>query len=143
MAVTLRQIIEQDAAAIARLSGQLGYSSSVADTAQRLKAVVASKDHCGYAAILDEQLVGWIHGCYTLRLESDAFVEIGGLVVDEHYRGKGIGKALIDEVKRWAREKGVSRIRVRCHRKRTDTHTFYRHIGFVETKEQKVFDTSL
>ncbi|GGG22132.1 GNAT family N-acetyltransferase [Pontibacter amylolyticus] len=143
MAVTLRQITEQDAVAVAGLSELLGYSASVAAMAQRIQAVAASDDHCGYVAMAEEQVVGWIHGCYTLRLESEAFVEIAGLVVDEHYRGKGMGAMLIDEVKQWARGKGVGKIRVRCNTKRTDTHTFYRHIGFSETKEQKVFDSSL
>lgn len=143
MKVTLRKITEQDAAAVASLSGQLGYSTTASAMAQRIRAVLASHDHCAYAAMAAGQLVGWVHGRYTLQLESDAFVEVGGLVVDEQQRGKGIGLLLIEAVKQWAREKGVNKIRVRCNTKRTDTHTFYRHIGFSETKEQKVFDSSL
>lgn len=143
MAVTIRKIIEQDAAAIARLSGQLGYSATPSAMAVRIRAINNSKDHCSYAAMADQEWVGWIHGCYTLRLESDAFVEIGGLVVAEQFRGKGIGLMLIEQVAQWAREKDVSRLRVRCNTKRTDTHAFYRHIGFREAKEQKIFDRNL
>ncbi|WP_245539651.1 GNAT family N-acetyltransferase [Pontibacter roseus] len=136
----MRKITEQDAAAIARLSGQLGYSASVAATAQRIQAVLENRDHCGYVAVADEKLIGWIHGFHTFRLESDAFVEVGGLVVDADYRSKGIGLMLVEQVKAWALERGVHKIRVRCNSSRMEAHAFYRRIGFSESKEQKVFD---
>lgn len=96
-----------------------------------------------YVIADDETVIGWIHGFYSLRVESDAFVEIGGLVIDERYRRKGVGKMLVNEVIEWSRRMNIHKIRVRSNAIRTDAHTFYESIGFTETKEQKIFDLNL
>ncbi|WP_276499614.1 GNAT family N-acetyltransferase [Pontibacter litorisediminis] len=134
----IRTLTSDDAKAITNLSSQLGYTASVAETKVWLQEILGSKDHCAFGAVLKDQLIGWIHGFYTLRLESGTFVEIGGLVVDENYRRTGAGRKLVEQVRAWARQKGVCSVRVRCNTQRTDTHTFYKAIGFEEVKEQKV-----
>ena len=139
MTLHLRTLTLRDAEAITNLSSQLGYKASVDDTKVWLQEILASKDHCAFGAVLDEKLIGWVHGFYTLHLESGAFVEIGGLVVDENCRRTGAGRKLVEQVLAWAKQRGVSKVRVRCNTKRTDSHTFYKVIGFEEVKEQKVF----
>ena len=140
MQVYVREITGADAEAVARLSQQFGYTVTVTETTNRIEQLLSHQDHCGFVAMAQQQVVGWIHGFYTFRLESGAFVEIGGLVVHEKLRGQGIGRQLIEQVKEWATAKAIPKLRVRCNTKRTDTHTFYRKIGFAESKEQKVFD---
>ncbi|OKL40627.1 GNAT family N-acetyltransferase [Pontibacter flavimaris] len=135
----LRPLTLTDAEAVVTLSSQLGYKASVDQTKVWLQEILASKDHCAFGVVLDERLIGWVHGFYTLHLESGAFVEIGGLVVDEHCRRTGAGRMLVEQVLAWARQKGVGKVRVRCNTQRTDSHTFYKAIGFEEVKEQKVF----
>lgn len=139
MNLHLRTLTLTDAEAIANLSSQLGYQASVAETKVWLQEILASKDHCTFGAVLDEKLIGWVHGFYTLHLESGAFVEIGGLVVDENCRRTGAGRMLVEQVRAWAKQRGVGKVRVRCSTQRTDSHTFYKAIGFEEVKEQKVF----
>ncbi len=65
--------------------------------------------------------------------------EMNGLVIDEHHRGMGIGKLLIERVKHWAKEKGNDKIALHCNIKRTEAHLFYEHLGFTEVKQQKNF----
>ena len=65
--------------------------------------------------------------------------EINGLVIDENYRGKGIGKLLIERVMQWAKEKGNANLSLHCNVRRTDAHKFYEHLGFKEVKQQKNF----
>jgi GNAT superfamily N-acetyltransferase len=65
------------------------------------------------------------------------------LVVDGNYRGKGVGRALINKVKEWSANKGIVKLRVRCNVKRTETHKFYKNLGFKETKEQKIFELDI
>jgi GNAT superfamily N-acetyltransferase len=48
-----------------------------------------------------------------MRLETKTFIEIGGLVIDENYRGKGIGKILVSKIKEWCIEQKISSLRVR------------------------------
>ncbi|SFG61342.1 GNAT family N-acetyltransferase [Pontibacter chinhatensis] len=139
MNLHLRTLTLTDTEAITNLSSQLGYQASVAETNVWLQEILASKDHCAFGAVLDDKLVGWVHGFYTLHLESGAFVEIGGLVVDENCRRTGAGRMLVEQVRAWAGQKGIGKVRVRCNTRRTDSHTFYKVIGFEELKEQKVF----
>lgn len=140
MQIAFREMEDTDAEALTRLSLQFGYTVSVAEMQLRIKQVLGRQDHCGVVACADEQIVGWIHGFYTFRLESEPFVEIGGLVVDEGFRRQGIGQQLIERVKVWAADQSVKKVRVRCNTKRLDTHKFYLQAGFTESKEQKVFD---
>jgi GNAT superfamily N-acetyltransferase len=143
MNLYIREAAVADAAAVSALSEQLGYRTPTPETANRIKLLAASTENCLFVAEREGEIIGWIHGFCAFRLGSAPFTEIGGLVVDEHYRGFGIGRNLIGQVVAWSKQKGILRIRVRCNTKRIPTHAFYRHLGFSETKEQKIFDLEL
>lgn len=143
MHVTFREATATDAAAITQLSRQLGYHATVSGTAERLQAISADKAHCAIVAVAAGEVVGWIHGYCAIRLESEAFAEIGGLVVNEKMRGAGIGRQLIHEIVAWSKACSLTRIRVRTNFARLEAHQFYRKLGFEETKEQKVYDLKL
>lgn len=136
----IREMKIDDAEQIASLSFQLGYESTIAIVTERLNRVLGHNDHCVFVVEDGNRIVGWIHGFRALRVESDPFVEIGGLVVDEQYRRKGVGRELVGKVRKWAIHGDIKKLRVRCNVNRKETHEFYKKLGFVETKEQKVFD---
>jgi GNAT superfamily N-acetyltransferase len=56
---------------------------------------------------------------------SDEYAEIGELVVDTEYRGKGVGKKLMQKVEEWAKDKGFSEVRHRSGGHRKEAHQFY------------------
>lgn len=141
--ITVRKANPEDAENIAILSSQLGYPTDVEKMEQRLRQVLEHPEHCVFVAASNGQVTGWIHGFYTLRVESDSFVEIGGLVVDESTRGHGIGKKLVSEVRKWADLRNCATIRVRSNVIREESHRFYLKNGFRETKSQKIFDLKL
>lgn len=143
MKYELREANIEDASALTNLSSQLGYESSVEQLAERLAGILSDVNQCVFVSLEGTRIVGWIHGFRSYRIESDSFVEIGGLVVDVSYRGKGIGKDLIERVKRWAASNRNFKLRVRCNVNRKETHEFYRKLGFTETKEQKIFDLAI
>jgi GNAT superfamily N-acetyltransferase len=124
---------------IAELSYQLGYETNTQETLARLSYLISSKENCIFIAITNGEIVGWIHGFYTVRVESAAFVEIAGLVVDQNYRGQNIGKNLIEAVKNWAASLHVGIISVRCKVIRIESHKFYKRLGFELNKQQMVF----
>lgn len=128
-----------DASAINALSGQLGYELSVAETREALNNVMAGKNDIVYVAIVDKEVVGWIHGFVVTSIVSGKFCEIGGLVVDEKHRSKEIGKLLVDVLKNWCKEKGIALLRVRSNVKRDRAHRFYEREGFIAIKRQDVF----
>jgi len=141
--IEIRAISKNDAKSIARLSTELGYPSNVAQTLARIMQINKSSENCAFVAILDQIVVGWIHGFHTFRVESDSFVEIGGLIVDANFRERQIGKQLIESVKQWAKELEVKKLKVRCNTRRTESHKFYKTIGFKENKQQIAFEMDL
>jgi len=133
----------KDAEPINKLSIQLGYAATDEQIQTRLKEILNHDDNCVFVAFENENIIGWIHGFYSLRVESVSFVEIGGLVVDENYRRKGVGQMLVKKIIDWSRLRNIKKVRVRCNTMRIEAHTFYNEIGFAESKEQKIFDLDL
>lgn len=140
MKISIRQITGEDAQRVAALSYQLGYNPSIEQTFENIRAILNNKDHDGFVAVHNNKVIGWIGVCQAIQIESAPCGEIRGLVVDHHYRNRGIGKMLVERAKLWCREKGIKKLRLRCNMKRTETHLFYRHLDFIEVKEQKVFE---
>ncbi len=132
-----------DAEFITELSDQLGYKTTHEKIRKRMDVLLEDPHHCVFVVCNRAIVVGWIHAFYCIRIESDPFIEIGGLVIEKHYRKKGLGKMLIRKVIEWAAMKNITRIRVRSNTIRKETHEFYRNIGFKEIKEQKIFDMEL
>ena len=56
--------------------------------------------------------------------------EVSSLLVDEKYRGMGVGKMLIDGFKKWCKEKDVKRIRVIASFGNKKAIDFYKREGF-------------
>jgi GNAT superfamily N-acetyltransferase len=139
MKISVRKMDIEDAEAVNALSKQLGYPLSIGQTQQNINAILQSKDHTAYVAEYENKIVGWIGAAQAIMLEVMPHCEINGLVIDEHHRGMGIGKLLIDKVKQWAKEKGNDKIGLHCNIKRTEAHLFYEHLGFTELKQQKNF----
>lgn len=143
MKILIRTAEIEDSRSITELSNQLGYPSEIIEVQKRLMELLQNNDNCVFIALEGEKVVGWVHGFYSRRIESESFVEIGGLVVDIEYRKKGIGKLLINEINKWPSTKQCKRIRVRCNTVRKESHLFYQQLGFEINKEQKVFDRRL
>jgi len=128
---------------VQRLSEQLGYPLSLEEVEANIREVGLAANNCSFVAIADGQAVGWIHVFKAVLIESTPFIEIGGLVVDKKYRGKGVGRRLVERIKQWSKDNGVGEIRVRSNIKRTDAHQFYATLGFGEVKQQKVFQLDI
>lgn len=134
-----RRAAPEDAAAIATLSGQLGYPSTDAEVRARLADVVEREDSAVFVTEEAGNVIAWIHVYGIHTLESDAHAEIAGLVVDEAHRNRGIGQALVGAAERWAIEAGYRDIRVRSNVVRERTHRFYEREGYRIVKRQAAF----
>ncbi|HUX93211.1 MAG TPA: GNAT family N-acetyltransferase [Ignavibacteriaceae bacterium] len=138
----IREAKKTDAAALAILSGELGYPTTMEEMESRFDKLFSKSDNCIYVAELNS-IVGWIHVSLIQTLESNAFVEICGLVVTESLRGSGIGTQLVVTAENWAQEKGCYHIRVRTNILREKTKMFYKQVGFQSKKTQEVFNKTI
>jgi GNAT superfamily N-acetyltransferase len=139
----IREATLSDAAALASLTTQLGYPVASDEMAARLLAVLNLSNQSALVAEDDGAVAGWLQVCSRESLESPAFAEVSGLVVDEAQRGRGVGRRLLDAAVRWAEERGYGTLRVRSNVVRTEAHRFYEREGFHRTKTQMVLDRPL
>jgi len=143
MPYIIRNAENSDAGSIARLSEQWGHPSTKEKMQRCLQEIGNNIDHVIYVLQEEGYIIGWVHGIYSLRIESDPFVEIGGLVIDKEHRKLGLGKSLVDKIVEWSLSKNCGQIRVRCNVIREEANIFYKKIGFSEIKQQNVYDLKL
>lgn len=58
--------------------------------------------------------------------------ELENTLVREEYRGKGVGKALFEDFKAWAKTQGAERLVVRVYTSNERASDFYENTGFKE-----------
>ncbi|PGM53306.1 GNAT family N-acetyltransferase [Bacillus sp. AFS053548] len=143
MDIEYRIASTNDSSEIARLSGQLGYNVEEDPVIERLTKILGQEDQVVIVAEIEGKLIGWIHAHGRYLIESPPYVEIGGLIVDSTYRGKKIGKILVERCEEWSKLSRFKEIRVRTNETRLETIIFYEKIGFQNTKSQKVFKKEL
>jgi GNAT superfamily N-acetyltransferase len=92
----------------------------------RLAAAIAS-DHAEILVADAGDSITGICSVYdefdSVRFGHRAWIE--DLAVDPQRRSQGIGKALLDGAKAWARERGASHIELDSAEVRADAHRFY------------------
>ncbi len=142
----IRPATVDDAAAIARLSSQLGYPADAGTFAQRLALIAGSPRHQVFVAVdpdEDAVLLGMVGVEQRLMVETGEPAEIVAMVVDADARRGGIGRALIDAACDWARAQGCERIFLRSNVLREQAHAFYPALGFARSKTQHVYERPL
>ena len=133
----IRAVQKSDLTDIQRVSRYLHDSAyTIDDFEHSIQGMEDSPNDFVYVAECEARVIGWIHFFYARRLATPDFVEMGGLVVDPEFRGRGIGKLLVNRI--W--ETGAGKFRVRCNEKRKETHEFYKSLGFSTNKSQLVFE---
>jgi GNAT superfamily N-acetyltransferase len=142
----IRTVRKNDFNDLVRLSAQLGYPESPQAILRRFQRIrrdrryhqlfVASETSSGKAK---SSVIGWIHAYIDKILVTGPRVEIGGLVVDDGYRGRGVGRALLQRAEQWAAAKGCSPVIVHTNVVRKAAHAFYEKCGYDLLKQQKVY----
>lgn len=141
--VTIRPAAVGDVATLAVLSAQLGYPVPPADLLPRLETVLAKPGHSLLVAESGGQVVGWIHGVMRYLLEEPPHAFIGGLVVADGHRSRGIGAKLMAAIEEWAVKQGGGEVHVYSNVTRERAHLFYERIGYKHTKTSKVLKKTI
>jgi len=144
--IKIRKAKRSDIQQIAHLCGQLGYPSSPAQIAARLRQIKPASKHAVFVAELQDApkgVVGWLHVSIAHLLESDMRAEVNGLIVAEGQRSAGAGAKLLAAAESWARKHGCQGMNVRSNVIRDRAHKFYERQNYEHYKTQKAFRKKL
>lgn len=144
METIIREARLTDYDAIAQLSkNDLGYDYPPEKTKRQLEKLLDKSGHKICVAQTDGQVTGYIHAQDYELLYAPPYKNILGIAVARAYRGRGIGRMLLQAVENWARETGSAGVRLCSGESRTGAHAFYAACGYACTKNQKNFKKSL
>jgi GNAT superfamily N-acetyltransferase len=129
--IEIRNATDADCAPLAPLLEQLGYPTTAAEIAPRLKRFGIH----GPAVALVAAKQGSVVGVATGHLMATIHAATEGaylttLVVSSEVRGQGIGRLLVEAIEAWAREHNCKRLIVTTALHRTETHKFYERLEF-------------
>jgi GNAT superfamily N-acetyltransferase len=143
--MTIRRMLQADLASVAVLAAQLGYPGELEEFRHRFFLFESDPDNSLMVAENQNgQILGWIQVTREKpSLVANARAEISALVVDEKNRGQGIGHQLVEAAEGWARQKGLSLVRIRSNVKREKAHQFYLREGYTIKKSWHLFMKSL
>lgn len=132
-ALEVRPVQPADAQAVARLLSELGYPCEARDAAERIRAI---QDDPRQQLLL---ALDAGRGCGLLGLDVLYYLPLGAptcritaLVVDPHAQRRGVGRRLVREAERRARQAGATRLELTSAAHRAEAHAFYRALGFGE-----------
>lgn len=137
MKFTIRECSASDAEALQLINREeLGYDYPISLTKAKLQKILNGTSDKIFAAVADGQVVGYVHAADYDVIYAEHFKNIMGIAVRNEYRKCGIGRALLEEAEKWAKSTGAAGIRLCSGSSRRGAHLFYKHCGYVKTKEQ-------
>jgi DNA-binding MarR family transcriptional regulator/GNAT superfamily N-acetyltransferase len=127
-------VISRQAIAYAEEYGwDIGYEALVAEIcAQFIKNYDASREHCWIAEAGGKPL-----GSIFLVKASDELARLRLLLVEKEARGLGVGRALVEQCIRFAREKGYRKITLWTQSILVAARGIYQSAGFQRVAEEK------
>lgn len=92
----------------------------------------------------NEKIIASCYICIIPNLtrggKSIGFIE--NVITDTNYRRKGIGKKLIENAVKFAKEQNCYKVLLQSGKERTDAHEFYESLGF-DGESKKAFELRL
>lgn len=103
---------------------------------------IKNKNYIYLIAELNRNPIGFIscHSQSLLHHAGQKIAEIQEMYIIPEKRKIGVGKKLIDELKRVAKQNGIAQLEVTSNKKRTETHRFYQREKFINTHEKFTFE---
>lgn len=145
MEFTIRQATEKDFSVIQRLNAASfvndAANDDVLDTewpysqqgvGYYKESLVDTKKCVFIAEDTDKNSLGYIMGSSVnkFRYRNVRTGELENMFVVSNWRRRGVGKALVGELRRWMKAKGVDRMYVSAYAKNEDAIRFYDSCGF-------------
>ena len=133
MEIKIRLCELQDIPHMLPLIEQLGYPTTQAVLEKRFKHFMSFEGYGVAVACYHDVMVGWVAWSKSVLFITDTTrIHIEALVIDQRYRGQGIGEKLMSFVEQLAVHYGPTIIDLTSGKKRAQnrTHDFYKKIGY-------------
>ena len=138
--VHIREARLTDAESIWRLNLLfMGYEYPLDAMIGQFSSMLDSRAHKFFVAVADGRVVGFIHGTDFDTLYSPPMKRILQLVVDESYRGRGIGRSLLEKIEHWAMENDCYMVCVTVSEERLESRFCVNACGYERTPGQVHF----
>lgn len=129
----IRDALEADIPQLSNLITQLGYPCTMAEVLERYKNV---NDHPDYRTLVITDgdkavgMAGLMKGFWYEK--NGTYVRILAFVINHDYRGKGLGKLLINAIEEWAISVGANSVILSSGNRdeRIAAHHFYQNLGY-------------
>lgn len=89
-------------------------------------------------ALINDEIVGYV---FAKEIENDETIKsvlIDGLFVKEEYRNQGIASALIENIVKVIKEKGITAIKIKVMSNNTNAIHLYQKYGFEELSKEMI-----
>ncbi|WP_078435586.1 GNAT family N-acetyltransferase [Metabacillus halosaccharovorans] len=131
--MVIRRASAKDINDLTSLMEQLGYPTSVEQMRIRFKHIEEAPNHYTLVAEYDGKVVGMIGFHTGVLYNSDGiYARVIAFVVDSNYRNKGIGRRLLSEAEKYAKNLGADGIGLNSGNRaeRENAHKFYKKMGY-------------
>lgn len=125
--------LEQDLRDIHLLTAQLGYPATPENIQQRWQKLHQNPHYQTLVVEHDNRVIAYAGVIEEYTWEFDGgYIRIQAFVVDQAYRGQGVGKRLITAIEKLAKERNLKLIQVNSgnREERLPAHAFYNSLGF-------------
>ena len=129
--ISIKKAEVRHAPQMAELLGQLGYPADPGEVRKKISALSNSRSDYIWLAHSQEKMVGLLAFHLTPLLHAPGSLgRITALVVDEDFRGKGIGRRLVETAEEWGWDRECTRIELTSGDQRSRAHHFYLALGY-------------
>lgn len=129
----MREMIADDIPQLAQLYKQFWNEESCVETMYiNFQHFNETGSHILLSVVENNQLIGSVMGviCGELYGDCKPFMVVENMIVDNKYRNKGVGKALISELEKKAANKNCTQIILITDTDRIDAREFYKSAGY-------------
>src|SRR5215472_15992027 len=128
--VRLRPMTRSDMGRCRSLLTQLGYEMTEAELERRFDEVSPAPEHSLLGAERAGRVVGLMHVVARPALENPREAVVQAIVVDEGFRGTGVGRRLMVAAEHWGSERACRSVVLSSNIARAPAHAFYAALGY-------------
>lgn len=137
MGYIIRELLMDDSEGIYLLNkNEMGYDYPFDETRERLSKLSESSVDRIFVAVNGKEVIGYVHANDYDLIYFPHMKNIMGIAVADHWKRKGVGRALLQQVEVWAKETNAKGVRLVSGATRTAAHEFYHRCGYSGDKAQ-------